>query len=157
MGTILAHRYSEEVVTVTEATNRPAAPVFPPGRYGRRRTPRRVRRWMVVTLGLVVVAVGLAVAVQLYQQYGAGDYDATVVRFYDVTDEQVVVEFTVAVPPGEAAVCAVRARAAHGGEVGREEVRVAPSPGVPRPLVVHRLATTERPVTGEVQRCWQDR
>jgi hypothetical protein len=107
-------------------------------------------------MALVVVLVGLAIAYQLGQQYGVGrPYDANVERFYDVTDDQVVVEFTVVVPAGEVAICAVRARAEHGGEVGREEIRVEPADGVTRPLVVHRLATTERPVTGEVQRCWQ--
>jgi hypothetical protein len=104
---------------------------------------------------LAVVLGGTVVAYTLTQRYGTGrPYDATVERYYDVTDEQVVVEFTVHVPAGEAAVCAVRARARHGGEVGREEVLVEPAPGVTRPRVVHRLATSERPVTGEVQRCW---
>jgi hypothetical protein len=27
---------------------------------------------------------------------------------------------------------------------------------VTRPVVVHRLPTTREPVTGEVQRCWQE-
>lgn len=131
-------------------------PSFPPGRYGRRRAPRRTPRWLPIVLAVGVVAVGTAVAMVLSQAYGPGrPYDATVHRFYDVTDEQVVVEFSVVVPEGETAVCAVRARAAHGGEVGREEVRVAPPPGETRPLVVHRLATIERPVTGEVPRCWR--
>jgi hypothetical protein len=103
----------------------------------------------------VVVLVGVAVATSLSQRYGAGrPYDVRVERFYEITDAQVVVEFTVVVPAGEVAVCAVRARAGHGGEVGRDEVRVEPAPGVTRPRVVHRLPTTERPVTGEVQRCW---
>jgi hypothetical protein len=107
---------------------------------------------------LAVVLAGTGMAYLLAQQYGAGrPYSATVERYYDVTDDQVVVEFTVVVPDGEVAVCAVRARAEHGGEVGREEIRVDPPDGVTRPLVVHRLATTERPVTGEVQRCWQAR
>jgi hypothetical protein len=109
-------------------------------------------------MALVVVLVGTGIAYLLGQQYGVGrPYSATVERFYDVTDDQVVVEFTVVVPAGEVAVCAVRARAEHGGEVGREEIRVDPADGVTRPLVVHRLATTERPVTGEVQRCWRAR
>lgn len=102
-----------------------------------------------------VVLAGTAMAYALGQQYGPGrPYDATVERFYDVTDDRVTIEFTVVVPEGEAAVCAVRARARHGGEVGREEVRVEPAPGTTRPQVVHRLPTSERPVTGEVQRCW---
>lgn len=132
-------------------------PTFPPGRYGRRRERRPTPRWIPITLGVVVVAIGVVAAVLLTQRYGAGrPYDVTVERYYDITDSQVVVEFTVVVPDGEAAICAVRARGHDGGEVGREEVRVAPPDGVTRPLVVHRLDTTARPVTGEVQRCWRD-
>jgi hypothetical protein len=131
-------------------------PTFPPGRYGRRRRPRRTRRWVPVALGAVVVAGGVVAALLLAQQYGPGrPYDATVHRFYDVTHEQVVVEFTVVVPEGETAICAVRARARDGSEVGRDEIRVTPAPGVTRPYVVHTLATSTEPVTGEVQRCWQ--
>jgi hypothetical protein len=144
---------------VTE-TNATVAPAFPAGRYGRRRDPRRRRqhRWVRAALVAAVILVGVAMAYQLTQQYGAGrPYDPTVERFYDITDRQVVVEFTVRVPDGETAICVVRARAAHGGEVGREEIRVDPLPNVNRPRVVHRLATSERPVTGEVQRCWQAR
>jgi hypothetical protein len=113
---------------------------------------------MLAALVAGVVAVGTISAQQFARQYGPGrPYHPTVERFYEITDRQVVVEFTVAVPAGETAICAVRARAAHGGEVGRDEIRVDPPPGVTRPLVVHRLATTERPITGEVQRCWQAR
>lgn len=131
-------------------------PTFPPGRYGRRRERRRAPRWVPVALGAVVVVVGVIVAMSLAERYGPGrPYDATVERFYDITDEQVVVEFTVTVPEDEAAICAVRARAHDGSEVGREEVRVEPEPGVTRPHVVHTLATSEEPVTGEVQRCWR--
>lgn len=128
---------------------------FPPGRYGRRREPRRSRRWVSALLLALVVLAGTLIAVSLYLRYGDGRaYDVTVTRFYDVTDDQVVVEFTVVVPEGEAAVCAVRARSADGAEVGREEVRIDPPPGETRPVVTHRLSTTQRPVTGEVQRCW---
>lgn len=131
-------------------------PQFPPGRYGRRRERRPVRRWVPVTLGVVVVALGVVAAVLLSQQYGIGrPYDANVERFYDITDEQVVVVFTVVVPEDETAICAVRARDGDGAEVAREEVRVVPPHGVTRPQVEHRLATTGRPATGEVQRCWQ--
>jgi hypothetical protein len=108
-----------------------------------------------VALGAVVVVAGVAAAVDLAQRYGPGrPYDASVERFYDVTEAQVVVEFTVVVPEGGTAVCAVRARARDGSEVGRAEVTVDPPPGVTRPLVSHRLPTSARPVTGEVQRCW---
>jgi hypothetical protein len=112
---------------------------------------------MLAALVVAMVAVGTISAREFADRYGAGrPYHPTVERFYDITDRQVVVEFTVRVPAGETAVCAVRARAGHGREVGREEVRVVPRPGVSHPRVVHRLATSERPVTGEVQRCWPE-
>ncbi|QSB13951.1 DUF4307 domain-containing protein [Natronosporangium hydrolyticum] len=138
-----------------------AGPAFPPGRYGRRRDPRRLgsRRTRLVVAAAATTAVilaGTVVAVTFGEQYGPGrPYEATVERFYDVTDEQVVVEFSVVVPPGETAVCAVRARSRDGAEVGRDEVRI-PAGDEARPQVVHRLATSDRPVTGEVQRCWPE-
>lgn len=158
MGAILPtshHHFRRRLVVAVSQTD---TTMFPPGRYGRRREPGRRRRLRLVTTAtalLAVVLVGAAVAYSLGQRYGPGrPYDVTVERFYDVTDNQVVVEFTVYVPAGEAAVCAVRARAYDGSEVGRQEVRVEPAAGVTRPHVVHRLTTTGRPVTGEVQRCW---
>ena len=143
-------------MTETNATTSGAGPVFPAGRYGRRRAARRTPRWVPAVLLAAVVVAGLAVAVRLYQQYGTGAYDAQVIRFHDVADDGVTVEFTVEVPSGTAAVCVVRARAADGAEVGREQVRVTPPPGVTRPVVTHRLTTRARPVTGEVPRCWRD-
>ncbi|HEY8474832.1 MAG TPA: DUF4307 domain-containing protein [Natronosporangium sp.] len=130
---------------------------FPPGRYGRRRDPRRRGpRWLPAALLTLVVLAGLGMAYQLNQQYGpTRPYHPTVERFYDLTDDQVVVQFTVRIPEGEAAICAVRARAADGREVGREEVRIDPPAGVTRPRITHRLATDARPTTGEVQRCWR--
>ena len=146
---------------MTETNATAGSLTFPPGRYGRRRGPLRRRWWRRVLVALLVAGVvlaGAAVAVVLGQQYGTGrPYGADVVRFYDITDSQVVVEFTVVVPEGETAVCVVRARNSAGVEVGREEVRVDPPPGQRQPRVTHTLTTTERPVTGEVQRCWPDR
>lgn len=135
------------------------ATMFPPGRYGRRREPSRfsprVRAALVTAAVLVVVAGGTGVAYTLGERYGPGrPYDATVERFFDITDEQVVVEFRVHVPAGETAICAVRARAEQGHEVGRDEIPVPATDDGSRPHVVHTLATSERPITGEVQRCW---
>lgn len=133
---------------------------FPPGRYGRRRAPHRGRtragRALVATMTAGVLVAGGVAAYVLGQRYGDGrPYEATVERFHEITDSQVVVEFRVVVPDGEAAWCAVRARDAAGAEVGREDVLVDPPPGELRPRVVHTLATDARPVTGEVQRCWR--
>jgi hypothetical protein len=139
-------------VTETNAITSTAAPVFPPGRYGRRRAPRRARRWLPAVVALVAVVAGLALTLRLHQQYGEGAYDAALVRYTDVTDHQVVVHFRVNLPAGKSATCTVRARNRAGVEVGRADVRVPPSRDE-RPLISYRLATSERPVSGEIRGC----
>jgi hypothetical protein len=59
-------------VTETNAITPDAAPVFPPGRYGRRRASRRARRWVTAAVALAAVAAGLVLTLRLHQQYGAG-------------------------------------------------------------------------------------
>lgn len=69
-----------------------------------------------------------------------------------MTDRQVVIQFRVNLPAGEPASCTVRARNRAGVEVGRAVVTVPP--GQERHQVVtYRLATSERPVSGEVLGC----
>jgi hypothetical protein len=140
-------------VTETHATTPPGAPVFPPGRYGRRRTPRRRRPWLVAVLVTVVVVIGAAIAVRLYRNYGEPAYRAEVVTWTNVSDTRVSVTFRVPVPAGGSAVCLVRARSRDGTEVGHAEVRVTAAPGVARPTVTHELVTTGRAIVGEVPRC----
>jgi hypothetical protein len=136
-------------VPETHATTPPAAPLFPPGRYGRRREPRRRRRAGVALALAAVLLAGFAVAVILYQRYGDPAYRAEVVGYTDITDSQVVLRFRVHLPPGAGAVCAVRARARDGSVVGRAEVPVPAE----TPEVTYRLATSARPFVGEVVRC----
>ncbi|MFB9237283.1 DUF4307 domain-containing protein [Plantactinospora siamensis] len=137
----------------THATTPPSAPVFPPGRYGRRRAPGRRRPWLVVAVAVLLVGVLGLVSARLYRQYGDPNYRAEVVTYTDITDRQVVVDFRVTVPPGGAAVCLVRARSRDGAEVGHDEVPVAAAPGQRHLEVRHRLATSARPLLGEVTRC----
>ncbi|SCG66680.1 DUF4307 domain-containing protein [Micromonospora coxensis] len=140
-------------MTETHATIPSGAPVFPPGRYGRRREPGR-RRPLLVWLLVAVVVAGLSlVAVQQYARYGDPDYDAEVITYTDVTDTGVRVDFRVTVPAGGTAVCLLRARSHDGAEVGREEVPVDAAPGERHLTVRHRVATTARPFIGEVVRC----
>lgn len=139
-------------MTETHATTGTGEPVFPPGRYGRRREPRR-RPWLVALLLAVVIAVGAVLAVRLYRQYGDPTYDAQVLRYTDITDTQVLIEFRVIVPAGGEAICVVRARSRDGAEVGKAEVLVDAAPGETRPVVAYRLVTTARPINGEVVRC----
>lgn len=140
-------------MTETHATTGTGTPVFPPGRYGRRREPRRRRPWLVALLLAVVIAIGAVLALRLYRQYGDPTYDAQVVRYTDITDTQVLIEFRVTVPAGGAAICVVRARSRDGAEVGKAEVRVSAAPDETRPVMTYRLVTTARPINGEVIRC----
>ena len=140
-------------MTETHATNPPGAPVFPPGRYGRRREPGRRRPLVTVVLAVVLLAaLGLA-AVRLYNQYGDPAYDAQVITYTDITDSQVVIDFRVSVPTGGSAACLLRARSSDGAEVGHEEVTVTARPGERQVIAQHRLATNARPFIGEVLRC----
>jgi hypothetical protein len=136
-------------VSETHATTPAATPVFPPGRYGRRREPARRGRTVAMVALLAVLAATVALAVRLYQQYGDPAYGSEVISYTDITESQISVRFRVHLPAGEGAVCAVRARARDGAVVGRAEV---PVPAGSREIT-YRLATSARPFIGEVVRC----
>jgi hypothetical protein len=139
-------------VSETHATLAPGAPVFPPGRYGRRREGRR--RPVLTALAATAAAAVLGlITFSLYDKYGDPTYDAQVITYSDITDSQVVVDFRVTVPAGGSATCALRARSYDGAEVAREEVTVTARPGESHIIARHRLTTTARPFIGEVLRC----
>ncbi|MEE6257586.1 DUF4307 domain-containing protein [Plantactinospora sonchi] len=137
----------------TPTTSPTVAPVFPPGRYGHRRAARRRRPWVAALLVVVLLGVMVAVSFRLYRQYGDPNYDAQVITYTQITESQVMIDFRVTVPEGGTAICVLRARAKTGVEVGREEVRVAAAPGERHLTTRHLLATTARPIIGEVLRC----
>ena len=126
------------------------APVFPPGRYGRRRAARPSRPWVPALLALLVVAATAALAVRLYQQYGTATYEPRLISYSDVTDTSVRVRFEVRKPDGDAATCRVRARARDGEEVGLAEVDVPTGEVV---VVMYVLATSRRAFHVEVPGC----
>jgi hypothetical protein len=135
-------------VTETHAT----PPVFPPGRYGRRRAGRR-QAWLMPAMVVLATLVGLAFAARLYQLYGDPTFDAQVIRYTDITETQVVVDFKVSVPPGGSARCLLRARSYDHVEVGRLEVTVTAESGRREAVARHTIPTTARPFVGEVVRC----
>jgi hypothetical protein len=139
-------------VPETPTTTSPTAIVFPPGRYGRRRSPRRGPRWPVAFAAVLVAGVAAMIGVSLYRAYGDGDYSASVTA-YQADDSSVVITFLVRLPEGKAARCVLRARDATGLETGREEIIVTPGPNPDRTVASHRLPTRGRAVTGEVQGC----
>lgn len=137
-------------MTETRATT----PAFPPGRYGRRRDGRRRIFWPALC-GVAVLGVSLLLAVKLYNQYGDPTYDAQVIRYTAPTDREMLIDFTVLVPVRGTAVCALRARAYNGAEVGRSQVTVAGAVEGNDQQVTASAAvpTSARPFIGEVVRC----
>jgi hypothetical protein len=130
--------------------------VFPAGRYGRRRDPVRVRRrrWLTIAVGSLVLAAGVAIAVKLYAQYAHPPYEVTNLDVIDLTDQGVTVSFDVRVPAGEGATCTVEGHTRNGVSVGQVDVDVPPAgPGATTIHVTYHLATSARPVTGEVPGC----
>jgi hypothetical protein len=140
-------------VTETPATTPVETPVFPPGRYGRRREQRRRRPWLVGAALAVVLVAGVMIAYSEYRKYGDPAFDAQVISYTDITDTGIVVHFRVNVPENGTAACTLRARNRAGATVGSAEVPVSGVPGGEPVTVDHRLVTTERPFIGEVMRC----
>jgi len=129
-------------------------PVFPPGRYGRRRAARRRPALVPLLLAAVGILLGLALTVRLYQQYGSSGHRYQLVAIDELADDHVTFRFRVYKPAGAVSVCHVRARARSGAEVGAADVTVpAPGPGADNTTVTYRLPTTERAVSAEVIRC----
>jgi hypothetical protein len=117
---------------------------------------RQRRRWIIIGLTVLVLAIGAAVAVAGYQRLGTGDVEGTMSGYRLVDDETVSVTFTVTRrDPSRPAVCIVRARSKDGSETGRREVLVPPSPQ--RSVQVTTIVKAIRPpVIGDVYGCGLD-
>jgi hypothetical protein len=130
------------------------APVFPAGRYGRRRDPRRARRRalpLLVTLGAVV---GLLVAVALYQRYRPAEYQGQLLRFDVRSASQAQFQLQVSKPAGRPAECSVQALAYDHSAVGQTRVAIPPGPsGSTTATVTASLRTSAKAYTGEVLGC----
>lgn len=100
----------------------------PESRYGSSRLSRVSRRWVIVTLGVLVVVAGLGVAVVGYHRLGTSDVKGSLAG-YQVIDDQTA-SITISVTrsnPARPVDCIVRVRSADGSETGRREVLVPPS------------------------------
>ena len=131
-------------------TNAPDAPVFPPCRYGRRRSPRLGRRWLSVALAVVIAAGVAALVWRLYDRYGNAADQTTVTGQDQVTDTSVTVAFTVQERTAGPALCRVQARDRAGAEVGYAEVPVGAGTTV---AVRYTLRTSARPYVVDVLGC----
>jgi hypothetical protein len=136
-------------VSETRTTN----PVFPPGRYGRRRDGRRRPIVPIVVLALVVAA-SVLLSVKLYQRFGQTDYQAQIVGWQPTTDTTMTIKFTVKVPAGKSAECVLRARDYGGNEVGRRTVVVKPADASATAIEADEpVTTTKRGSVGDVVGC----
>jgi hypothetical protein len=135
-------------VSETRATN----PVFPPGRYGRRRAGGRRRTLPIVVLALVVAA-SVLLSVRLYQRYGQTDYQGQIVGWQKPTAAQMIIKFTVRVPAGEAASCELRVRDYDGNEVGRRTVLVRAGPDATVIEAEEPVNTAHLGAVGDVLHC----
>jgi hypothetical protein len=109
---------------------------------------------MVWLAGALVMLGGVGIAVKLYGQYANPPYEVLNLRSVELSDSGVTVDFDVRVPAGEGATCTVQGHTFEGRSVGSAQVDVPPGgAGVTMLHVTYRLATTERPMTGEVPGC----
>ncbi|WP_433828493.1 DUF4307 domain-containing protein [Actinoplanes sp. CA-015351] len=135
-------------VSETHAT----APVFPAGRYGRRREGSR-RRWLPI-LVTVLFGIGVvALSLQYYNKFGEGDYDPQIIGWNDPTPTELVIQFRVLLPDDGSASCMLRARDYDGFEVGRRTVVVQAPPGGGSAEVSESVPTTAQASVGDVMGC----
>jgi hypothetical protein len=135
-------------VSETHAT----APVFPPGRYGRRREGRR-RSWVLIVAAVVFGAGVLGLAVAFYDKFGQTDYTADIIGWNEPSDTELVIRFRVRVPEGGTASCMLRARDYDGFEVGRRAV-VVPAPDGGGPVELSEsVPTKSRASVGDIMGC----
>ncbi|WP_307873229.1 DUF4307 domain-containing protein [Paractinoplanes ovalisporus] len=127
-------------------------PVFPPGRYGKRRSGRRRPVLPIVALVLVVGA-SLLLSVRLFQQFGQTDYDPQIVGWDEPSATVMTIQFKVRVPAGGAAECILRARDYDGFEVGRRTVVVRAAGDAKTIDANETVPTTARASVGDVVRC----
>ncbi|BBX72376.1 DUF4307 domain-containing protein [Mycobacterium shinjukuense] len=106
----------------------PAPVSRPEARYGHERLSRPARRRLAIVLGVLVVAAGLAVAVNGYQRIATSAVTGTLTGYRLIDDETASVTIGVTrSDPSRPVACIVRARAADGSEAGRREVLVVPA------------------------------
>jgi hypothetical protein len=125
-------------------------PVFPPGRYGRRREPAGPRRWLAIPVLAIVLLAAVWVAWTLYQRYGRPTFNPSPATVVEVTDATVTVRFTVHKSADEQGSCRVRVRDYSGVPVGYADAPV----GAGRNLTVTvSLPTTGRAYAADVLGC----
>jgi hypothetical protein len=136
-------------VSETRATT----PAFPPGRYGRRRSPAGRRRLFPVVFAVLVLAFSALLTVQLDRRYGDPDYKSRIVGWTIESDTRMTIDFAVQVPRGGTAECLLRGRSYDGLDVGQGTTTVS-NPGAAAELRGRaEVVTKARASAGDVLRC----
>ncbi|MBL8932454.1 MAG: DUF4307 domain-containing protein [Kineosporiaceae bacterium] len=120
-------------------------------RYGRSSTPTRNRRPLTIAL-VAFVVIGVTFAVWASAARGRTNVTWVDLGSREVTVDSATFTFQLGLPPGDTAICTIRAVNEGLVEVGRRDVRVGPSAtGQVRTSVTVR--TTERAAGGGVKAC----
>ena len=125
----------------------------PEARYGRSRLTPVSRRRVVITLAVLVVAAGVAVALIGYQRLGTSNVSGSLAGYRVIDDETASVTISVTrSDPSRPVDCIVRVRAADGSETGRREVLVPPA-GQATIQVTTTVKSSKPPVMADIYGC----
>jgi hypothetical protein len=128
----------------------------PEARYGRARLSRISRRWVVITLGALVVAAGVLVAVIGYHRLGSSDVKGSLAGYRVIDDQTASITISVTRSnPSRPVDCIVRVRSADGSETGRREVLVPPSQEA-TVQVTTTVKSAQPPLVADIYGCGTD-
>ena len=128
----------------------------PQARYGRSRLSRIPRRWVIVTLGALVVVAGLVIAVIGYHRFGTSDVKGTMAGYRVIDDQTASITISVTrSDPSRPVDCIVRVRSQDGSETGRRELLVPPSDAA-TVQVTTTVKSFEPPVVADIYGCGTD-
>lgn len=128
----------------------------PEARYGRSRLSRVPRRWVIVTLGALVVVAGLVIAVIGYHRFGTSDVKGTTAGYRVIDDQTASITISVTrSDPSRPVDCIVRVRSKDGSETGRRELLVPPSDAA-TVQVTTTVRSFEPPVVADIYGCGTD-
>lgn len=128
----------------------------PEARYGRSRLTRIPRRWVIITLGALVVAAGLVIAVIGYHRFGTSDVTGTMAGYRVIDDQTASITISVTrSDPSRPVDCIVRVRSKDGSETGRRELLVPPSDAA-TVQVTTTVKSFEPPVVADIYGCGTD-
>lgn len=128
----------------------------PQARYGPARLSWVPRRWVVITLGALVLVAGVAIAVIGYQRIGTSDVTGSLAGYRVIDDHTASITISVTrSDPSRPVDCIVRVRARDGSETGRRELLVSPSQAT-TVQVTTTVSSSQPPLVADIYGCGTD-